>query len=250
MTVRQHYGPLARRVRHLVDLVVSDIVATPAMQGRIWRIPPVEARYERDSTAEAQDSRGESYVVGPHGPALQVTAGRVGVLLRPAEGPRAVETLTLGDLGAIVPHSGYCRYVDRGAGSASGSVLLHWGGDTGPRMALVRGSDGLRAVWSGDPDDVASEVAGHAAPGAWVEVVWRLSAAGRVRVSRRYDGGAWVEGALSDEGLTVPRVPDGYEITVGGGPEGVGTGGIELQALRIDADPAVAVDHLIGGTGG
>lgn len=251
MGVRQHFSQLLPRPDALLELVVSDLVGSSAgIQGRTLTLPTGQlATFARASAGAGADGAGDPYDAPPHHTALQVTADRVGILLRPEDAPRAVETLSAAYVGRIVPHSGYLRYVDRGAAAVADARYLQWGSADSPRLILLRGSSGPEVSWSAGVGTVSSQPAGHASAGQLVELHWRLTAAGEVQVSRRYASGSWVAGPLSSAGLVPPQNPAQPVITIGGGPGAANVGGIELQALRIHPDPDRSVDRLSAGTG-
>lgn len=247
---RQHLRPLQQRTDFLVDLVVGDLLRSPdGIQGRTLRLPTGQVgTFSRASAGAGVDSAGASYDAPDHYPAISVSSDRGGIPLRPASGPRALETLVVDHPGRIVPHSGYLRFVDRGAGGLSNSRYMQWG-DANPRLVILRGSGGPAANWSTVDSNVQSTGLSHPASGVLVQLWWRLRTTGRVQVIYQHGSDAVVEATESSPGVIPPQVPSDPVITLGGGPGGTFVGGIDLEAFRIHADPEASLDVLRGGSG-
>lgn len=248
---RQSTRGLQRRSDFLVDLVVADLLGGPeGIQGRTLRLPTGQvATFARASAGAGVDSAGESYDAAPHRPAVSVTSGRAGIPIRPADAPRAVESLTIEHPGRIVAHSGYMRFVDRGAGGTASSRYLQWGNATVPRLIVSRATAGPAVNWEGGGGgQVNSTASVHQTSGQLVEFWWWLSATGTVRLSYRYDGGTLVELAESGTADAPPRTPAAPNISIGH-ISGGGVGGIEVQVARIHPDPEASVGLLQAGSG-
>jgi len=247
---RQHFNQTRRRRDFLVDLVVADLLArTDGMQGRTLRLPTGQtATFARTSTATATDSVAATYTVAPHYPAVQVTSGRAGLLIRPADSPRTVESLSVAYPGSIPPHTGYVRFVDRGAGAVTDARYVQWG-TTGNRLIVLRASAGPAVDYDGGSGQQASTGTAHQSSGDLVQLWWRLRSTGTVQLWYQYGAGAVVQRPESAASTVPPVSPASAVITVGSGPTTDTVGGLEVQVLRIHPDPAASLDFMHAGTG-
>lgn len=248
---QQHFGQLARRRRFLVDLVVGDLASDPAgIQGRTLRLPTGQlATFARASAGSGVDAKGNSYDAPNHYPALSIAAGRAGIPLRPADSPRAVETLSIEYAGRIVPHTGYIRFVDRGAGATASARYLQWGNASTPRLIVLRGASGPTVNWDGGSGQQTSVSLGNATAGTLVQIWWRLTAAGTVSISHQYGASALAEAAASSAGDLPPSTPASLVMTVGGGPGDANAGGIDLEVLRIHPEDDASLGYMQVGSG-
>lgn len=201
------------------------------------------ATFVRASAATATDSAGVTYTAGQYVPCWQVSSGAPGLLIRPADAPRTVESLTYTVASRIIAHSGYLRFIDRGAGATADARYLQWGNGTAPRLIIQRGSTGPVVNWDGGSGAVTSEGTAHQTSGQLVELFWWLSATGTVELHYRYAGGAIAERPESSTSTAPPLTPAASTVSIGH-LAAANVGGIELQRALIWPDPEATVAEL------
>lgn len=234
MALLARWGDRSRAILHFR----ADDCRTTALTGH-------SGTFVRASAGTAVDSNGVTYTAGQYVPCWQWTGGVPGLLIRPADAPRTVESLTYTVPGPIVAHSGYIRFVDRGAAAVADARYLSWG-TTGNRLAIARATNGPTANWNGGSGQVFSIGTAHPTSGQLVELFWWLSATGTVRLSYRYDEGTLVERPESGSSTAPPVTPSASTVSIGHVSAG-SVGGIEVQRALLWPDPEATVAELEAG---
>ena len=236
-----------------MDLVVGDLLrGAEGIQGRTLRLPSGQvATFARASAGAGVDANGAAYDAAPHRPAVSITSGRSGIPIRPADAPRAVETLTIAHPGPIVPHTGYIRFVDRGAAAADGR-LIHWGdaADADPRLVVLSTSNRFAVTYDpSTPTSSQMEVGSTPSAGDLVQIWWHLFSDGSVLIRQAVNDGVVVSATASPSNATPPPQAASGQFIYVGGRSASSVGGIELQVVRLHPDPEVSFGIMQGGSG-
>lgn len=251
---RQHYASDGPRTRALFLFDADGTLFRPdGVQGRNIRVETGQvAAFARASAADGVDSAGGSYSVPAQRPAWSQAVGRpeTGLPIRPADSPRAVETLSAPFLPPIAAHSGYVRFTDRGWAATVNARALVWGDASStstPRVRLYRtGSAVTVAVLSGS--DVlqtgASVPGGAIIPADLVEVWWSLVAGATLEVSVSINGAPEVFAPGSTvPAMSLPFAASAPELHLGG-RAAQNVGGMELHRAVIWPDPDATMEDL------
>lgn len=205
------------------------------------------AAFVRASPGTGTDHAATTYTVADNLPCWTVTGGRVGMLIRPADSPRAVETCAW-PYPAIMPaHSGYLAWVERGTAGVTGGRYLQIGAadDSDPRIVVRQDASGTAVVWDDGSADRVSVISGQPSNGDLVEVRWSITAGGVLTSARSINGAAEVAGSTPSAGGSLPDTMSGAFVHLGGrGSSDVGHA--EFRRVLLWAEPGLSMATLRG----
>lgn len=166
--------------------------------------------FTRASTSPSVDSGNNAYTASNNQVAYVLAGGALTVLVRPASGGRAVESLTFALLAGLATHSGYLKFY---LPSITGEIaLLHWGDpavNTAPEWAMA------------GVDDAAT----------WYEVAWTVAANGATSISAAADLGAEVAGTTTGALAGVSTAPTALVYLGGRGTLSIAGAGLAVAKI-------------------